>query len=313
MKKNLLTVALGCCFLACHISAENLNISAKQEEQKIDYSERPQIVLSGSAAVHNSFTKPKVKTYQGDSNGLFKTTKKPEMDSTMARLVSGEADIEFKAIGRLQNGVEYGAYFDLYAMKGDTGMDKVYLQFTRTGWGTLQIGNLKGPEAKMLCSGQQLLGGTCGIDGTVEHDIDQVEGCIRPLYVIGNSSKATKIVYYTPRVYGLQFGVALTPDTKHIGHNDKTWRAGDSSAGNDLGLFRKGSDDKQRPSGRTNVALGLSHAHDFKNGFATKVAAVYVFEDTRPILLHNYTYASGSDTGATSEEKKVTLRNPMWL
>jgi predicted porin len=210
--------------------------------------------------------------------------KKTDKDTSMPRAVGGEAFVGVKVNGTARSGIEYGAVIELDAMKGDTGVDKMYVLVGRKNAGVLQVGNVKGPEAVFLCSGQQLIGGTLGVDGVVPSDVDAATGVVGPLHVIGYTNKATKIVYYSPRVWGLQAGVAFTPDTKHIGHEKRDRSTGTSKLGNDEGLYVPAKD-AERPSGRTNLSFGLSHKYEWTPKIRTEFAAVYLCENTRKITL----------------------------
>lgn len=269
--------------------SKNVNSSDGMENEKSvkqeSSAEKPQLIISGAATVHSNFGDPELTYYKGNPTEAEKTDK----DTSATRMCAGEANIEVKAIGTLANGVRYLADFDIDAMKDDTEVDKMYISFSKDGWGTLQMGNLKGPDAKCIYSGQQLLGGTGGLDGTIPHEIDFATGVISPINLIAYSNKATKIVYYSPRIYGFQFAVSYTPDTKHHGHNDKNRRAGLSSNGNDNGMFQKG-DGSQKPAGRNNMAFALTHEYEFKNGIGTKISAIYVCESTKKVNTRSYGY-----------------------
>lgn len=279
--------------------------SVRQE----DSAEKPQLIISGAATVHGNFGDPEQTYYEKNPTGFEKSDK----DTSMTRICAGETNIEVKAIGSLANSVKYLVDIDFDAMKDDTEVDKMYISFAKDGWGTLQMGNLKGPAAKCIFSGQRLLGGTTGLDGTVPHEFDFAAGVISPLYPVGYSSKATKVVYYSPKIYGLQLGFAITPDTKQHGHNDKNRHAGSSSNGNDNGLFQKG-DGGQKPAGRNNIELALTHTHEFKNGIGTKFSAIYVCEQTKPVKVKSYEKDVVNVTGVVTwrdeaVEKKVKLHN----
>lgn len=259
--------------------------SVKQEES----ANKPQLIISGSGEVHGNFTSPDHTYYKSNPAGYKKTNK----DSTMTRICAGEANIAFKAIGGLYNWGKYGVVIDIDTMKDDTGVDKMYVMFYINGLGIFEMGNVKGPDVKLVYDGQRLIGGTCGVDGTVVHDIDYASGVISPVYMIGYTSKAAKIAYYSPKIWGFQFAAAITPDTKQHGHNDKDWHAGSASNGNDNGMFLKG-DGKQKPSGRNNIVFALSHSHEFENGLTTKLSGVYLFEDTKALDVKSAD-ADGSD------------------
>ena len=298
---------------------ENNKYEKEKSVKQTKSAEKPQLIISGEASFHPNFGNPSNKYYgkavestSGKDSDAGKVTKsgfennvardfkndikydKANKDTSMTRFVAGEADIDVKAIGKLDNGIEYMVEFDIDAMKDDTEVDKMYLSFSRDDLGTLHLGNVKGPDAKCIYSGQQLLGGTCGMDGTIPHSFDFATGVIAPVYMIGNSSKATKIAYYTPRFYGFQLSASITPDTKHFGHNDKDWRAGSGSTGNDNGMFVKGKGD-HKPTGRNNIAVALTHTHEFSNGIRTKLSGIYLSEDTKKLDVLSYTRSKKTD------------------
>ncbi|MDR1288862.1 MAG: porin [Holosporales bacterium] len=253
----------------------------------------PEFDISGSAAFHVGNASPDITYYDGsDAPKQIKTDQKSTAetakDTSCARMCAGEAEVNFSAKGTLTNGWFYGAFLSLDAMKGDTGIDKAYISFERDNFGTINAGNVRGPESTFMCGGQQLMGGIYGADGAYPFDLEYATGVISPVYLLGFSNKATKMVYYTPTISGFQAGISVTPDTKHIGHAAKDGGTGDSSLGNDPGLFVKGDKDSERPSGRNGYAIGLKHTHDFMNGWSTQFGAAFLTEDSKPTETNCY-------------------------
>ncbi|MDR2598135.1 MAG: porin, partial [Holosporales bacterium] len=210
----------------------------------------PEFDISGSAAFHFGMASPNITYYDGNNApGQIKTNQKSSeetsKDTSCARMCAGEAEVNFSAKGSLTNGWFYGAFLSMDAMKGDTGIDKAYISFERDNFGTIHAGNVRGPESNFMCGGQQLIGGIYGADGAYPFDLDYATGVINPVYILGFSNKATKMVYYTPTISGFQAGFSVTPDTKHVGHEAKNKGTGDSSLGNDSGLFVKGDKDSE--------------------------------------------------------------------
>ena len=275
--------------------------SVEKSVQQKDSKNKPQLNISGAATVHSNFTSPDNTYYSGNPKNFQKANK----DSSATRMCAGDANLAFEANGTLENEMKYGVTIDLDAMKDDTGVDKMYITLSRDNFGTIHMGNVKGPDAKCIYSGQQLIGGTTGVDGTVVHDIDYAAGVISPVYMIGYTSKATKISYYSPRIFGFQFATAITPDTKQHGHADKDWHAGSASNGNDDGMFIKG-DGKQKPSGKNNIVFALTHFHDFENGLSTKLSGVYLFEDTKAVDVKS---TSSGNRNALTDYDDVKIRN----
>ncbi|MDR0744652.1 MAG: hypothetical protein LBE97_01720, partial [Holosporales bacterium] len=63
--------------------------------------------------------------------------------------------------------------------------------------------------------------------------------------------------------------------------------------------------DSEKPSGRNSIALGLTHGHSFENGFGTKIAAVYLMENTHPIHTDCYVGDVVAGSGKENEEGYV--------
>ena len=299
MRKKVTKAFLSLLVAPCVMNAQQYE--DKQAEEKTvkqeDSADKPQLTISGEASIHANIGDPDYTYFDKNPTEAEKRSK----DTGMSRVAIGDHSLVFKGSGKLQNGVKYAVIFDLEAMDGNVEADKMYIQFSHDRWGTLQIGDVKGPEKKCVYSGQQLLGGTCGLDGTLPSEFDFATGVISPLYNVGNTSKATKIAYYSPRVCGFQLGIALTPDTKLHGQTNKDRHAGSASTGNDNGLFTKAGG-SQKPSGRNNIALALTHVHEFQNGITTKLSAVYVTESTKRVKTSSYGYVDVS----TADESKIT-------
>ncbi len=307
-KFSALVVAGAVCNIACDANEKDEYSKEKSVKQE-DSAEKPQIIVSGAATVHANFGNPDYTYYKGNPEGYEKVDK----DTSATRIGADDANIDVKAVGKLSNGTKYMADIDIDVIKGSSGVSKMYLSFSRDGWGTLQIGNVKGPDAKCMYGGQQLLGGSAGLDGNISGDFDPATGVISPLYNVAYTNKATKIVYYSPTVSGFQIAGAITPDTKHHGDSARDRHAGDSSNGNDGGIFNKGKGD-ERPSGRNNIALALAHSYEFQNGITTKLSGVYIFEDTKAVKVKSFKKRYDTEGGGNVEwddlgEKKIKLHN----
>lgn len=254
---------------------------------------RPEFDIFGSAAFHLGVASPEITYYNGNNApNQIKTNQKSSnetaTDTSSTRMVAGEAEVNFSAKGTLVNGWIYGAILSLDAMKGDTGVDKAHLSFEKDNVGTIHVGNVRGPDSTFMCGGQQLIGGIFGADGAFPFDVNYATGVISPVYILGFSNKATKIVYYTPTIKGFQIGLSMASDTKHVGHMPRNKSTGDSVIGNDPGLFIKGDKDSERPSGRNNFAIGLHHTHDFLNGWSTQFGTAFLMEDSKPTETNCY-------------------------
>ncbi|MDR1488716.1 MAG: porin [Holosporales bacterium] len=278
---------------------------AEDKEKLID--EAPVFKISGNAAFCFDVVGQTPTYYTGED---AKSTAKATTDSSTPRAVGGEAELVFTAMGKLNNGFNYGAKLTLEANKGSTGIDKMYLIFEKDYLGTLHAGNVKGPDSTMVYGGQRLLGGACGLDGNLPNDITMATGVISPTNMIGYSGKATKIVYYSPIIYGVQIGVSFAPDTKHVGHAARDWANGSSCNGNDSGLYTQGIDEKEKPSGTSNFSFGITHEYKINEDISTKLSFACVRESTRPIKTNCY-YGAG-DVSFTVTPTEVSLKQDLY-
>lgn len=255
--------------------------------------DKPKLSIDGEAAAsfcasntHNTYRTKEVKdNLTADENDRIKSDK----DTNNPRIASGEAKINFKVAGIAPNDWIYNARFQLYAMRDDTNIDKMYVDIGRWNFGTLYVGSLKGPEDTFQFGAQQLVGGTTCLDGVVCADMDFATGVIQPIALIGNSGKASKIFYVTPEYNGFQAGIAYTPDTAHFGHNYKNRRAGAYGAGNDSGVYEKVDGvAKEKPSGTNNLSIGFRHIKEWNHDWTTMFGAAAIFEKGKKIRTTRY-------------------------
>ncbi len=106
-------------------------------------------------------------------------------------------------------GTEYGARVEFEGDQSVTNnVDENWL-WIRGSWGEVRFGNDDGASDNMKVTAANVAAGTGGIDGW--SNIGVV-----PFHFM-NSSDATKIIYYSPKVGGFQFGVSYAPDSGQNG------------------------------------------------------------------------------------------------
>jgi outer membrane protein OmpU len=143
-----------------------------------------------------------------------------------------DAEVNVLVSGTAANGLRYGLKIELEAagesntngtggIGGLSTADEVVLQFSGD-WGTLWLGDEDGVSDLMPYGAEILMAGPAGFDGDID-DVFNFIGLgaassqggadfIGP-NLIGDTSDATKIQYYTPRIAGFQLGVSWTPDS----------------------------------------------------------------------------------------------------
>jgi Gram-negative porin len=169
------------------------------------------------------------------------------------------SDIYFTITGSSIGGLEYMYRVNLNAIPdGSPTLQQNYLQF-KGGWGTLQAGNVRGPENTMIYDASRVIGGTGGFEGGYAGVYNLSAFVVNGNDLAGDTKNATKMVYYSPEMYGFQFGISYTPSTAHTGDSRlDNWSSknADSVPGNKGiygGFYRDNA-----PFGLRNVALGLT-------------------------------------------------------
>mgnify|MGYP000331857765 FL=1 len=181
------------------------------------------------------------------------------MGGSDPHIAIGASDLYFTITGKASSGLEYKYRINFEAIPGASFyINRNYIEFNGN-FGTIQAGNLKGPEDAMPESGMDLIGGANGIDGTLGSVYNFSAGVIDGVNFIGETNKATKVVFYSPTVMGFQLGFALTPNTSHMGkdpRNNATLGAA-AGNGNSKGIF---PDKANMPYGTRNMVLGLTYS-----------------------------------------------------
>lgn len=211
-------------------------------------------------------------------------------------LAIGASNIFFTAKGNSASGFNYkyrGALESYPGGKGVSGnsgniyFTQNYIEFSKDSWGIVQVGNVTGPEDTLTESGFNLLQGANTIDGTFTNLINSAEGVISGVQMAGQTSKATKAVYYTPgiQVAGsptagvITLGLAFTPNTTRfgMGGKDNSGASPDNAYGNDSGIY---PDKGIAAYGVNNVTIGANYKVDFKT-WNLALAAVYIQEKAK--------------------------------
>lgn len=185
------------------------------------------------------------------------------------------SDIYFTVFGRSASGTEYKMRVNFKALPGEgTTVNQNYLEFYGA-FGTFHLGAVAGPENRMIQDGARVAGATGLFDGGLFTVINRSAGTIAGSNdMIGSTSYATKVAWYTPKVYGLQLGIAFTPNTAHQGDGKKNnaYSNNDSVPGMQNGIYPV---KKARPWGQKNIAVGLLYERAWEY-FSMKLSAAFL-------------------------------------
>jgi len=225
--------------------------------------ELPTLKISGQTSFNNWFFDNKRKTVQKDDDvcGRKKYGRGQLFTVDNSR-------IKFLVSGKLDTGMEYGMAI---VLDGNRNKDKIvrenYIFFEGT-WGKVFLGDTYGVQDFMAFGGYDEWGGTGFMEGPLDRVVNFTTGTLHSDDLVGDTSRATKVTYVSPRWKGIQVGVSYTPQTQHIGE------AKISS--------QTSPDDPKEPFGADNVAGGINFIHKFSNGFYMALSGTAIFENARP-------------------------------
>lgn len=128
--------------------------------------------------------------------------------------------IKFNVKGSTEafGGLDYSL---LIALTGDTSKGKsaseTVIKLENPSYGQLSFGDTQGPDGFKKLGANSVIGGLGGFSGDLKDIINVPAEVVWSNGLEGSPSKATKLVYISPRIEGLQFGVSFTPNTQQKG------------------------------------------------------------------------------------------------
>ena len=157
-----------------------------------------------------------------------------------------ETEIIFQAKGVADNGLEYGAKVEWEAedtsnSNASGGVDEAGMYFSG-GWGLLQLGADDGAEDMVKRGGQSVLGGAAAWDGensTAAAKFNIAPGGAPYLTnpdIVGDSSDAVKITYFTPKFSGFRAGVSYAPNNTGSTYEDRFADTATNGWRNNIGI-----------------------------------------------------------------------------
>jgi predicted porin len=124
-----------------------------------------------------------------------------------------EASIKLDAVATADNGLKYGLRLDVLANTDTNGNADEVFAFLNTAWGRLELGDQDDAGARMHVEADNVMVGRVGFSGDVPDIFRFGSGGALTTPILSQTGDATKIIYFTPRVEGLQLGASFTPDS----------------------------------------------------------------------------------------------------
>lgn len=209
------------------------------------------------------------------------------------------SDIYFTVFGRSSSGIEYKMRVNFQAVPGETApVNQNYLEFYGP-FGTFHAGCVAGPENRMIHDGARVAGATGLFDGGLYTVINRSAGTIGGSNdMVGSTGYATKIAWYTPKVYGLQIGFAYTPNTARTGSDKKNnaFSNNEKVPGSQAGIYPY---KKARPWGTKNLSIAALYEKAWKD-FSMKLSAAFVTDTAHYRDAGNYEEGKFKVRGAKS-------------
>lgn len=261
-----------------HLSSFSESIAASKKETTKTTDETsivkkkakpPTLNLSGFSAVYMSSTKQKIRLDNLGGPGLN------------GHLAIGSAALSMSILGESDNDTEYGYILEFEPTStADPFVTRNYIQVGHEKWGRFQLGTVKGAEHIMYNGPWTIIGPGAGLDGAMWKLFTHAAGAIKAQSMLGESNKATKISYYTPRIYGFQVGLSYTPHTSHIGDEPPLGYNGIS--GNDKSNYSELYFDKKMiaPFGQKNVAIAVNFTKGYQK-WIFSLGGSYIRDDTK--------------------------------
>lgn len=203
--------------------------------------------------------------YTGFQAALFDN----DLANSSGRDFQSESEIHVRAKGTADNGLEYGVLIELMTSTSDTANANEANLYLSGNWGRLELGDQDGAGSELA-----ELAPFVGIGQVRGSYMDFVPAADRghaPSEAVGDSnlkaidtSDATKLTYFSPRVQGVQAGISYAPerDNKSSGEDVQF----SSNTGNHENAYELGLNYKGEFSG-VGVKVGGQYTHAYaKNG-----------------------------------------------
>lgn len=184
-----------------------------------------------------------------------------------------DAEIQWTFKGEADNGLKYMGRIEFDMDAAET--DEIWLRF-QGPWGQLELGDQDGAEDVMLHDGTAALTAQGGYDGGAgsAFSFNGVRASSPDL--VGDTSDATKISYFTPRINSVQAGISFTPDT------GQAYAA--AFSGNDAG-------DREN-----SIGLGINIVQSYDDvSFKIGLVGVFADQENKLVLEKDSSWALGGN------------------
>lgn len=251
------TAFLGMVFLNAQLNAATTNPTPALAT--------PQLKISGQTSFNSWFFDNKRKIVEGKADNAPCSRQK---FSRTNLFTVDNSRLKFNVDGKTDPGMEYGL---VIVLDGNTDKAKIvredYLYFSGS-WGKIYAGDTYGVQDSMAFGGFDQWGGTGFVDGSFDRVTNFTTGAPHSVDLVGDTSRDTKLTYFSPRWKGVQLGVSYTPRSEHRGEQHVFSQTSQSTP--------------KQPFDVYNIASGINFIHKFQGGFEMALSGTSVFAETHP-------------------------------
>ena len=166
-------------------------------------------------------------------------------------LKSDESEVAFSASASMDNGIQYGFQLELQTQTNDTQNSDETWGFIDGFFGRIELGDQDDAADRIFVGGEDAGAGRGGFNGDAFALVDK--GAAITGIGVNATGDATKVIYFTPRVAGVQGGISFTPDSGQVGSD-----GGGADTGSDFEeVISVGANFSQSHSGVTVTVAGI--------------------------------------------------------
>ncbi len=166
-------------------------------------------------------------------------------------LKSDESEVAFSASASMDNGIQYGFQLELQTQTNDTKNSDETWGFIDGFFGRIELGDQDDAADRIFVGGEDAGAGRGGFNGDAFALVDK--GAAITGIGVNATGDATKVIYFTPRVAGVQGGISFTPDSGQEGSD-----GGGADTGSDFEeVISVGANFSQSHNGITVTVAGI--------------------------------------------------------
>ena len=166
-------------------------------------------------------------------------------------LKSDESEVAFSASASMDNGIQYGFQLELQTQTNDTTNSDETWGFIDGFFGRIELGDQDDAADRIFVGGEDAGAGRGGFNGDAFALVNT--GAAITGIGVNATGDATKVIYFTPRVAGVQGGISFTPDSGQVGSD-----GGGADTGSDFEeVISVGANFSQSHSGVTVTVAGI--------------------------------------------------------